>query len=182
MKRNPAMNILIVAIIFSVIALSIAFAALQTSLQIVGTATIPEGTKWEVKFTNLSNPIINGITSSDIKEAVLSSTMFKLKVELGKPFDSVTYTFNVENTGTIDAKISSIVTPNITTLKANDLSYSFTYVDESGNESDIKVGDTLNVGEKKKLKLSIKYDEIDSLNQTNPIELSFDSSIVYGQA
>ena len=51
----------------------------------------------------------------------------------------------------------------------------------SNIETPIVVGDTLMVGEKRKLKLSIKYNEIDSLNQPNPIQLNLDSSIVYGQ-
>ena len=62
MKRNPVMTILTVARIFSVIALSVAYAALRTSLTIEGTATV-DG-KWEVKFENLGNPIITGISFS----------------------------------------------------------------------------------------------------------------------
>lgn len=184
MKRNPVMTILTVACIFSVIALTIAYAALRTSLTIEGTATV-DG-KWQVEFENLSSPTITGILPGDIKEAKLSATMFNLIVELGKPRDSVIYTFDVVNKGNIDAKISSITTPNKETLENNDLSYSFTYFDKTdanGNiiETPIVVGDTLMVGEKRKLKLSIKYNEIDSLNQPNPIQLNLDSSIVYGQ-
>ena len=184
MKRNPIMTILTVACIFSVIALTIAYAALKTSLTIEGTATV-DG-KWQVEFENLSSPTITGILLGDIKEAKLSATMFNLTVELGKPRDSVTYTFDVVNKGNIAAKISSITTPNKETLENNDLSYSFTYFDKTdanGNivETPIVVGDTLMVGEKRKLKLSIKYNEIDSLNQQNPIQLNLDSSIVYGQ-
>ena len=184
MKRNPVMTILTVACIFSVIALTIAYAALRTSLTIEGTATV-DG-KWQVGFENLSSPTITGISFEDIKEAKLSATMFNLTVELGKPHDSVTYTFDVVNNGNIDARIISVTTPTIETLEANDLSYSFTYFDKTdanGNiiETPIVVGDTLMVGEKRKLKLSIKYNEIDSLNQPNPIQLNLDSSIVYGQ-
>ncbi len=184
MKRNPIMTILTVACIFSVIALTIAYAALKTSLTIEGTATV-DG-KWKVEFENLSSPTITGISLSDIEMADLSSTMFSLKVKLGKPRDSVTYTFDVVNKGNIDAKISSITTPDKETLEANDLSYSFTYFDKkdaNGNiiETPIEVDDTLVVGEKRKLKVSIKYNDVDSLNQPNPIQLNLDSSIVYGQ-
>lgn len=184
MKRNPIMTILTVACIFSVIALTIAYAALKTSLTIEGTATV-DG-KWKVEFENLSSPTITGISLSDIEMADLSSTMFSLKVKLGKPHDSVTYTFDVANNGNIDAKISSITTPDKETLENNDLSYSFTYFDKTdanGNtiETPIEVDDTLMVGEKRKLKLSIKYNDVDSLNQPNPIQLNLDSSIVYGQ-
>lgn len=185
MKRNPVMTILTIACIFSVIALSIAYAALRTSLKIEGSATV-DG-KWEVKFENLSSPTITGISLSDIKEARLSSTLFALNVELGKPKDSVTYTFDVVNNGNIDAVIKSITTPTRATLDANDLSYSFTYFDEkdaNGNiiATPINIGDTLKVNERRKLRLSIRYNDIDSLNQQNPIQLNLDSSIVYGQA
>lgn len=184
MKRNPVMTILTIACIFSVIALSIAYAALRTSLTIEGTATV-DG-KWQVQFENLSSPVIKGITLADIKEASLSATIFKLRVELGKPLDSLSYTFDVVNTGNIDAEIKSITIPTEETLNANDLNYSFTYLDtdSSGKEKEtaIKIGDTLKVNERRKLKLVVEYNDVDSLNQQNPVELSLDSSIVYGQS
>ena len=106
-------------------------------------------------------------------------------MELGKPLDSLSYTFDVVNTGNIDAEIKSITIPTEETLNANDLNYSFTYLDtdSSGKEKEtaIKIGDTLKANERRKLKLVVEYNDVDSLNQQNPVELSLDSSIVYGQ-
>lgn len=181
MRRKQVMNIVMLCFALAIMLTSIAYAALKSKLTVTGQATVTGN--WKVLFENLGNPTIVG--SSNIKNAELSSTKFSLNVELIKPLDSVTYTFDVRNAGTIDAKVVTVLLPDLDTLTANHLTYSFTYADGS----EIKTGDLLsgNCSNNniepctKHLKLSVKFNDVSSLEQ-NSMSLSLDSGILYGQA
>ena len=174
MKKKQIMDIVALTFVIALIGTSIAYAALRATLTVSGSATI-SGANWDVHFENLAK--VSTVGAPNEIEAKLTDTLFSLKLELIKPLDSVTYTFDVKNGGSIDAKIATEVTPDVSAFTANQLTYQFTYADGTT----IKSGDLLKSGESKGLKLLVKFNDADALN-ANSMSLSLDSSILYVQA
>lgn len=83
-----------------VIIMAVAFAAFSTNLNVNGTATI--SSTWNVAFDG------NNSSCSDGSNVIVSGTTATLSVGLEAPGDEVTCTIAVKNTGTLDAKLSSI--------------------------------------------------------------------------
>jgi len=102
-KERKIKLLSLVALIVAVLGLTVAFAALSQTLTINGSASV-DAAEWDVHFENLSEPTITG-AARVINNPVLNGTSIdSLEVSLTKPGDSVTYTFDVVNNGTIDAE------------------------------------------------------------------------------
>lgn len=93
----------------------------------------------------------------------MSSTKFDFTVELSEPLDSVTYYFDVVNSGIINAKLDSITYSGVTTASNKNIGTTFTYSD--GTE--IKEGDFLAAGVTRNLKLKIEYKDVDYIYSTD---------------
>lgn len=94
-------GLLIVMLSVVVIVMAIAFAAFQSTLNINGTSTI--ASTWDVSFDEGSSSCEEGgsVIFSGDNTAILD---FDLEI----PGDSVTCTLTVQNTGTLDAKLTAI--------------------------------------------------------------------------
>lgn len=115
-NKNRGLKIgVIAALVISVVAIGIGFATFTETLRIEGSATVQTST-WKVKFTNLSAPTLNG-TAAVVTAPTINTndtTISTYDVKLIKPGDSVSYTFDVVNTGTYNAKLTSITIPTPT--------------------------------------------------------------------
>lgn len=167
-KNRQTKIITIVALCIAIIGLSIAYAAMDELLKINGTATMKTGT-WSVKFANLSEATITGDATVVTKPDLSDTYIGDYKVELTKPGDAVTYTFDVTNTGSIDAILGTftkaatptctgVSTTNATTDAAtvcNNIKYTLTYTDTN---EEVKETDTLDSGATKNMTLKISYE------------------------
>src|SRR5574344_90421 len=178
MEKDRGLRVLaIIAICIAVVGLSIGYATLQQTLTINTTAKAKAQT-WSVKFANLTDPTLVG-KATVTNKAVLNteSTGITVDVALSVPGDSVTYTFDVTNAGTIDAKLSSEPTINGTGTTGNNvpLNYALTYADGTK----VSANDTLNVGETKHLKLVVTYNaSVDTVPETDT-SYTFNASMLY---
>ena len=115
-NKNRGLKIgVIAALVISVVAIGIGFATFTETLRIEGSATVQTST-WKVKFTNLSAPNLLG-TATVVTAPTINTndtTISTYDVKLSKPVDSVSYTFDVANTGTYNAKLTSINIPTPT--------------------------------------------------------------------
>lgn len=176
MKKEYSFGVLtMVAMIISVMALSIAYASISQNLNINGVTTV-KGNSWDIKFQNLQKPVIGG-NAEIITPATLSYTTLNFDIYLKTPNDSVTYNWEIKNNGSIDAKLSS--TPYLTGITSNlekAITYSFLYDD--GTE--IKVNDTINSGEVKKIKLTISFKDSETVIPENT-KLNLKTTLTYIQ-
>ena len=153
------------SLVLSVIGISVGFAAMSTQLNINGTANVVPAS-WKVKFNNLSSATVSGDAEVVQAPTIESDTHIgNYEVKLTKPGDSVEYTFDVVNDGTIDAELSTytFADPTITgtgdkatqdaEIVRNNLVYTLTYADGSA----INTNDELNKEATKSLKLTIGY-------------------------
>ena len=142
------------AVIVAVLGLTVAFAALSTTLNIKGSAYL-DAAKWGIKFQNLSEPIIVG-EASDAKTAKIEKdvSINDIKVTLSKPGDSVTYTVDLVNDGDINAKIENIEKTNLTEEQQKYITFTVKYKE---NDTELKIGDILSKGQVKPLVIKIEY-------------------------
>lgn len=113
-------NILIGALLFAVVAMSIGYAALSQTLNINGTATIAN---WDVEITNIESALTG--TAEDKTDPSYTRTSATFDALLQTKGDTATYTITIENKGTIDAKLSSIeFTPSAAEYGASPIIYS----------------------------------------------------------
>ena len=148
-KERRTKALVIVVLLIVVAGLTVAFAALSTTLNINGTAYL-DAAKWGIRFENLSSPTKIGsanVTGTAKIEETKSAEITGINVGLSTPGDKVTYTVDLVNKGTINAKIDNIEKTVLTQEQQRYLTFKVT--DKSGNE--VSEGDILSAGETKKL-------------------------------
>lgn len=197
MEKERKVKVLsLAALIVAVLGLTVAFAALSQQLTITGNATVDAAT-WDIHFNNLSEPVLTGgaevVTAPTIQENSTAIKTFALK--LTKPGDSVKYTFDVVNAGSIDATLATVVPerlqPSCTgtgaaatedaNIVCNGLTYKLTYT--STGEA-VKATDELNHGVTKNLTLELSFDvtKNGTLTIANDVQISaLDITLNYAQ-
>ena len=181
MEKERSVKILIISILFMLIAgLTVAFAALSTTLNIKGTAYL-DAAKWGIKFENLSSPtkIGSATTTGTAKiEETKAAEITDMNVSLSIPGDKIVYTVDLVNEGTINAKIDNIEKTVLTSEQQRYLTFKVT--DKNGYE--IKQGDILSAGETKKITITIEFikdlTKEDLPKQTSTISLSYKLNFV----
>lgn len=139
-------NILIGALLFTIVVMAVGYAAFAQTLTINGNAKISG--EWDVEIT--------GITSSKVGTADAGTPTFTaatatFDASLAKPGDSVTYTVTVENKGNIDAKLSDItLSPQATPDGSDAILYTI--------ESQPSKGDVLAAGDTTTVEIKATYD------------------------
>lgn len=153
MGNNAIRPIYFIAFIVVLLLFTIAYASLAVSLGIkVNGAKKVDALNWNIQFENLQK--IDG-SIIPIKEAEIdeSKTGIEYSVELKTLGDFYSFTTDIVNTGTMDAKIYDIIEKTITEEQKNYIEYYVRYTD--GNE--IQKDDKLDAGEKKNVTVMIKF-------------------------
>lgn len=191
MKINKKV-IAILSLFFMILCLSIGFAAFNTTLTINGTGAVSKSS-WDVHFTNLRDKVTTGEATEITAPTLQKTSIANFAVSLRKPKDSITYQFDVENTGTYNAKITSVNIPKLTCTgngsnadndAANVCKY-ITYTLKYSDGTDVKVNDTLNSGVKKTMILKLTYgdDNVtkDELAKSDVTLSNFQITLAYSQ-
>ena len=181
MEKERRTKALVVVVLLIVVAgLTVAFAALSTTLNINGTAYL-DAAKWGIRFENLSSPtkIGSATTTGTAKiEETKSAEITGINVSLSTPGDKVAYTVDLVNKGTINAKIDNIEKTVLTEEQQRYLTFKVT----NQNGYEIKQGDILSAGETKKITITIEFikdlTKEDLPTSTSTISLSYKLNFV----
>ena len=165
--NNKIQNIVLGVLAVGLIGITVAYASLSQNLTINGTAKVAAAT-WDVHFEGMNAGTATGYaTLPTTGKLAASGTSVSGNIgTLKAQGDTITYTFNVKNAGSINAKISSITAPNLTCAPAtsggsqtvaNNVCANLTYTIEYTSESPktIAVGNTLTAGASKNITLKI---------------------------
>lgn len=161
-NKREVKIIAIVALLVAVVGLSVAYAALSTSLSISGSATVNSAT-WQVEFLEgeWDDPVGSAVTSGP-EFGVTSIT--NIGVTLVKPGDKVVYRFKVKNKGSIPAKLSANTaigtiscTGGANTTEASNTCANISYTLTYGDGKVPTAGDTLAASAEKDLILTIEF-------------------------
>ena len=179
-KERRTKALVIVVLLIVVAGLTVAFAALSTTLNINGTAYL-DAAKWGIRFENLSSPTRVGkaTTTGTAKiEETKAAEITGINVSLMAPGDKVTYTVDLVNKGTINAKIDNIEKTVLTSEQQRYLTFKVT--DKDGKE--VSKYDILSAGETRKLTITIEFikdlTKEDLPKQTSTISLSYKLNFV----
>lgn len=164
----------IAAICISIIGFGIGYATLQETLTLTTKVTIPENS-WVIEFTNVSAATTDG-SATELTAPVTSATQITVDVQLVEPGDSVVYTFDVENNGLVDAKLSAL--PVFTTNTAN-VTCTLTHADDSALVVNETLAKTTGV---QSMKLTITYDAAATSANVAGENLELTATLVYVQA
>ena len=180
MQKDRRIRVIAIAIIcVAVVGLSIGYAALSQVLNIGGTADI-KGQNWDVVFEDLVEPSANNglVGSAKNISSSLTTTTLNFAAELSLPGDAITYRFKIAYNGTIDAILSEApVLSGLTEAQAQNVVYEFTYEDGTL----ISMNDELKAGEKKNLKLVVKFDPDATVVSEEDKQLSLSTTMNYVQ-
>ena len=185
MERNRKIKTLsLVALIVAVLGLGVAFAALSSKLTINGSAKAQAGS-WNIHFAKTLDMPTQTTGDASFTEPTLSDTsILGFKATVTKPGDSVTYYFDIVNSGTVDALVDDyvfrsgyldcsgrrvsdhpecklydfnsdgIISASDSSVWRVSIKYGLYYTD---NNKEIKSGDTISAGETKHAKLVVEY-------------------------
>lgn len=100
----------IAAICIAIVGVSVAYAALSTILNINGTATVSTSTSWKIQFDNISTITTTGNASTTREPALNTndSNILEWAAKFSAPGDSVSFSFQVKNSGSIDAVLDEV--------------------------------------------------------------------------
>lgn len=151
-KNKTGITIAVIALLVSIIGVGIAFAAMSQDLTINGGGTL-DPANWKVRFDTMSLTKAEGGDATATTPTVTATSIGTYSVTLTKPGDYVRYTFDVENDGSLDAKIGNLVMPDPVctgtgdtaaadeALVCNNLVYTLTYDTYDGTP--VAIGNTL---------------------------------------
>ncbi len=113
---NQKKNVLLAVLIVGLVSMTVAYAALITNLKIQGTANVA-ATSWDIHFANVAVGSGTNLAQDDYSLGTLDNVAISgsstgtlisgMSATLRKPTDKLEVTFDIENTGTIDAKLAS---------------------------------------------------------------------------
>lgn len=167
--RKDKKNILIAALLFAIIAMSVGYASFTTTLNINGNAKIDGA--WNVAITDITSTASGEASDNTLPSyTALTATFDTL---LKKPGDAMMYTITIENKGSIDAKLNSItLTPE--TDGTSPILYTVLEQPEEG--------DLLLSGEIATVVIKVEYDPVvTALSNSEENIKTFTSTIEYVQ-
>ena len=177
MKNKNRNNVVKVALVVSLLIVSVGFAVLSTSLNITGSTSI-NSSGWAVKFKTDTISVTSGSVTADTP-TVTGDTTLAFSPTLVTPGDFYEFTIDVKNEGTINAKITSITPISLTTAQQKFATCTVTYSDNTT----IAQNDKLAAGASKKIKIRVTYKsdlsaaDLPTTNQT----LNLTYGLTYGQ-
>ena len=183
---NRKKNILLGTLIVGVVSMTVAFAALSTTLSINGTAGIPT-TRWDIHFANgtdntsgtHANGKVNKGKIEDVNFQATSITGFT--VTLYQPNDEVVYNFDIVNAGTIDAELDnfqrSITCASGSELCDEVMTYTIECEDEQHNNA-LAQGYILEKNKSVSCEMNVKFNDVDNLSKSKSSKVQ--ASVVNG--
>ena len=193
MKENKKILyvLVVIALVLSIVGISIGFASMSTELTINGTTTVVPAT-WKIKFQNLSKVVGEDANIINAPQITSDTHIGNYAIKLSKPGDKVVYKFEVANTGSLDAELTSytFATPTFTgtsttatadeDIVRDNLVYTLTYNDAA--KTPIQVGDNLDKEDAKELLLTVEYNSAATELPVNEVSVTgMDVTFVYGQ-
>ena len=177
LRYNRKRTFTFIFLFLMVLGITLGYAFLTTSLNVNGALEV-SSSSWDIHFANIIEDQ-NGVEATTAP-TVSNNTTITFAVDLEKATDFYSFTADIINDGTYDAKIDSItITPTLTTEQQNFFKYEVTYSDGT----QIQTNDALDSGTSENIKVYLEYKENAEtyLYQEEDEELEFSVTITYVQ-
>lgn len=191
MKNTKNLKTILLAVIVGVVGVTIAYAALSSTLNVSVSQVTQNSLTWNVGFTGSSATATVGGTSATGRScgtATITPTTVTIgNTTLSKPDDSCTYQLTISNSGGINAKLTSInptnpASTNCTTSSGPTMICgNITYKLASDAEGTaLATNTTLNAGNTQTVYLIIKYTGT-TVNSSAVTQSGASFSVVFSQ-
>ncbi len=119
MKDRSFKMIAMMALIFALSCLAVAYAAFSTTLRVSGTITAnATSDSWDVRFENLDTPVLSGLAELETEPVLTATQISSFNVNFYAPGDTVRYTWNAYNHGALDAALTAMSLGELTCTPA----------------------------------------------------------------
>ena len=190
MGRNRNVKIYVIfALVISVMGLSIAYAAYSATLLISGTVTAKKSSdSWNVHFespdgSTALTPTLGGNAKVTSSATLTETKISDFEITFYAPGDSISYDFEVKNTGSVDATLNKITLGSLSCSKAtgtqqgtaadaNNLCGNLDMNIMKFDGNNISIGDKIPAGSSEIYILTIIWDESDTNIYENDIAIS----------
>lgn len=142
MKKNDKKDVMIMFLLIVVLLLSVGYTLLSIQFRKIADEKVE---KWNVGFDSIGDISTDG-TGLDISNKIESNSVATFEVILKDKSDKVKYDVNVRNSGTMDAKIGSIM------LMSDNKDVKFSL-------ENVNAEDVIRCGESKKISLIASYND-----------------------
>ena len=195
MNQKKQRTLAIFALAIALVATSIAYAALSATLSITGNVTKKKGS-WSIDIQNISSVTTNGTGKMTTPPSVGTNGTLNFAAELAKPGDSVSFTFDLVNNGSVAATFDTdkfdIIIGNTAASKMytdgeisdDNVTLSIVVKESDGTIKGI-YADGLSLspsGGKKTLKLTLTWDPTSHITTTESKILSVTANFPFKQA
>jgi len=177
LRYNRKRTFTFIFLFLMVLGITLGYAFLTTSLNVNGALEV-SSSSWDIHFANIIEDQ-NGVEATTAP-TVSNNTTITFAVDLEKATDFYSFTADIINDGTYDAKIDSItITPTLTTEQQNYFKYEVTYSDGT----QIQANDALDSGTSENIKVYLEYKENadTSLYPEEDEDFEFSVTITYVQ-
>lgn len=188
-KGRGTKALVVVTLLVSVLALSIAYAAYSATLLISGTVTAKKSSDaWNVHFESTDGsttltPTLGGNAKVTSSATLTETKISDFEITFYAPGDSISYDFEVKNTGSVDATLNKITLGSLSCSKAtgtqqgtetdaNNLCGNLDMNIMKSDGNNISVGDKIPAGGSETYKLTITWNESDTNIYENDIDIS----------
>ncbi len=188
-KGRGTKALVVVTLLVSVLALSIAYAAYSATLLISGTVTAKKSSDaWNVHFESTDGsttltPTLGGNAKVTSSATLTETKISDFEITFYAPGDSISYDFEVKNTGSVDATLNKITLGSLNCSKAtgtqqgtetdaNNLCGNLDMNIMKSDGNNISVGDKIPAGGSETYKLTITWNESDTNIYENDIAIS----------
>lgn len=108
MKDRSFKIVVMMALIFTLSCLAVAYAAFSTTLRVSGNVTAKSTSdSWNVRFEQLSAPTLTGLAEVETAPVLTATQVSGFNVNFYAPGDSVEYSWQVTNNGQLDAVLTT---------------------------------------------------------------------------
>ncbi len=157
MKRDNNKLFIIFALVVAVTIMSVGYAALANQLTITGTSGTGNAS-WNISFLSITkNTTLSTASATEVSAPTASGLAATFDVTVSEPGATIVYDIIVQNTGTIDAALSSITgLQEINAAEPTAITYTFNRLDPA---TDLVVGNTGDLlhGTSHKFRLTITW-------------------------
>lgn len=208
-KEREMKTLVIAALVISVVAIGVGFAAFSTTLQINGTASVnTAGKTWNVLFTGVEKTAVSTdgieaavptIKNGTAGENTTNAAIGTITAAFTAPNQKLQYKITVTNSGSYDAKLTAASIPTLDTITVtgtgaaadtdatnvkNHLKFSFTKADADG--SAVTAGtDTLTAGATQDYLYTIEYEDLTDASELPKAQVNIsipETTLTFSQA
>ncbi len=180
-KKRNVQIIVIAALAFAVLFMSIGFATYASTLNINGNVSVGAN-KWSVHFVDTSYQETTGSVVATSRNITNNSITYN--ISLTEPGDFYEFSINVINDGTFNANLTAITLSSLTQAQDPYLGYTLTYdgVDYSTSASGLSLSLPFATGTNTKtVKVRVEY-KSDAPTLAEGFDITLSASLDYSQA